>query len=218
MWRGNFRAVRFIVETEKSRSPRSFNAAHLAAVSADAELPPKMTERAVGGRSSVAHSLSSVHIAAINPNPDRLKQLLALDPSALSQVDGLQRQPLHFAAACSTPGPLKLLLARDADRRARDKLKRDPAMFAARAGRVENLRLLLGLAGTVAEEEASGNVRRRYNCHGFAKELKFILQTDLGHADSRLAADASAALSTWRLAVTINYRVLCSVIKSFSLN
>ena len=90
-------------------------------------------------------------------------------------------------------------------------------MFAARAGRVENLRLLLGLAGTVAEEEASGNVRRRYNCHGFAKELKFILQTDLGHADSRLAADASAARSSVRI-VRVNGRWIHEGLQSLHLS
>lgn len=52
-----------------------------------------------------------IHCACINPNGDYLKALLNSVPEhSIPDKDGFK--PMHYAAACEGPGPLKVLLAR----------------------------------------------------------------------------------------------------------
>lgn len=52
-----------------------------------------------------------IHAACINPNGDYLKALLNSVPEhSIPDKDGFK--PMHYAAACEGPGPLKVLLAR----------------------------------------------------------------------------------------------------------
>ena len=50
--------------------------------------------------------MTPLHCACINPNENVLKQLLTVSSEAISVTDNELRRPVHYAAACSSPGPL----------------------------------------------------------------------------------------------------------------
>ncbi|KAG9410352.1 hypothetical protein AC1031_018386 [Aphanomyces cochlioides] len=92
------------------------------------------------------HNIRPIHFAAINPNPAYLQALVdEIEPSSLAEVDRNDWQAVHYAAACSSPEPLKILLNADVDAMARTKQKDLPIGIACCLGRVENVKLLLEL-------------------------------------------------------------------------
>ena len=58
-------------------------------------------------------------------------------------MDELMRKPVHYAAVCVGPGPIKLLLTRGIDPREGDREKLTPLMLASKYGRVHNIHVLL---------------------------------------------------------------------------
>lgn len=59
----------------------------------------------------VSFQITPLHCAAINPNPKYLATLLAATGTrTITDKNGWQ--PIHYAAVCEGPGPLKLLLSR----------------------------------------------------------------------------------------------------------
>ena len=118
--------------------------AHLAAVSADAESLDKVQARSVATPLRWGGGFTAAHLAAANPDATRLAALLKLEPAGPSLFSESRAQPVHVAAACEGPGPLKLLLELGADRRSPGPQKRTPLHVAAAAGRAENVRLLMG--------------------------------------------------------------------------
>jgi ankyrin repeat protein len=65
--------------------------------------------QSVGKKPIGNNTMTPFHCAAINPNVKYLKELL----SAKSEdrlPDSMKRQPIHYAAACTGPDPLKVTL------------------------------------------------------------------------------------------------------------
>lgn len=63
--------------------------------------------QSVGKKPMGNNTMTPFHCAAINPNIKYLKELL----SAKSEdriPDSIKRQPIHYAAACTGPDPLKV--------------------------------------------------------------------------------------------------------------
>ncbi len=53
--------------------------------------------------------ITPIHCAAINPNAKYLSKLLGVLPE-YNLLDRQQKRPIHYAAACEGPDPLKFLL------------------------------------------------------------------------------------------------------------
>lgn len=71
-----------------------------------------------------------------------MAELLAISQQ-FNFTDELLRKPVHYAAACEGPGPLKVLIENGADTREADRDKNTPLHFACRYGRLANVKLLI---------------------------------------------------------------------------
>ncbi len=87
-------------------------------------------------------NVSPIHCACLNPNADILAHLLAVNPEFTNMDDSL-RKPVHYAACCESPEPLKYLASQNIDTREHDNMRTTPLMYAARAGRSHNVGFLL---------------------------------------------------------------------------
>ena len=99
------------------------------------------------------HILTPLHCACINPNGEILNKLLEVCPE-YSFPDETLRKPIHYAAACEGPGPLKVLLEKGVDAREADPLGITPLMIAAIYGRAQNIKTLL-------EKEETSNIHAK---------------------------------------------------------
>ena len=86
--------------------------------------------------------ITPIHLASINPHTEVLEHLLAATPEA-GVMDSSMSRPVHYAACAPTPGSLKLLEKKSMNFKEVNNVKTTPLMFAARAGRLENVRFLL---------------------------------------------------------------------------
>jgi len=86
--------------------------------------------------------LTPLHLASLNPHTEVLEHLLAATPEA-GVMDSAMDRPVHFAACAPTPSNLKLLEKKSMNFKELNNLKTTPLMFAARGGRLENVKFLL---------------------------------------------------------------------------
>jgi ankyrin repeat protein len=104
--------------------------------------------------------ITTVHCAAINPNPEFLGALLEIT-NELSIMDEIMRKPVHYAATCVGTGPLELLLKKGIDAREGDRDKNTPLILACKYGRVHNVRVLIAsanlLEGDINKKNREGN-------------------------------------------------------------
>ncbi|CAK4488669.1 unnamed protein product, partial [Aphanomyces euteiches] len=126
------------------------------------------------------HNVRPLHFAAINPNPAYLQALVdEIGSSGLGEVDFNGWQAVHYAAACTSPEPLKILLEGGSDVMARTKDKDLPIAIACRLGRVENVKLLIEHGGSqVLEAPSSGGFRPIHHAsqHGHSQVVDALLQ------------------------------------------
>ena len=83
-----------------------------------------------------------LHAACINPDPRHLLSLIAACDD-LGYQDSEGRRVVHYAAACTSAGPLKALLDHGCNPSETDKFKVTPLMLAAMYNRVDTAKLLL---------------------------------------------------------------------------
>jgi len=90
-------------------------------------------------------AFTPVHLACINPNTAFLEKLLQINPEAAHTLDRGKKTLLHYAAAASSPDPVKFLLNSNPqlDRNMFDSQRTTPLSVAVRSGRVENIAPLL---------------------------------------------------------------------------
>jgi ankyrin repeat protein/predicted DNA-binding WGR domain protein len=88
------------------------------------------------------YSVAPLHAACINPNTAHLESLIA-QCDDLGYADLENRRPIHYAAACTTADPLKVLLEHGANIQDVDKNKISPLMIAAMYDRVQTATLLI---------------------------------------------------------------------------
>lgn len=172
--------------------------AHLGACGAEA-MPEKLQSRSVTAKLRFGGMLTPAHIAAINPDVTVLQSLLKLEPSVLTMTSDSGVYPVHYAAACTAPGPLRLLLSDyGADRRSNGSDKRTPLHYAAAAGRPENIKVLMGGSGTGIGRSLL-----------FTKEIKVVLARQTPNV--KIGAEGTSLLS--RLLVDMMYRINAEVKK-----
>ena len=56
-------------------------------------------------------NITPMHLSAINPNSDYLAKLISVDPD-FNTPDTAGWRPVHYAAVCQGPAPLKLLIGK----------------------------------------------------------------------------------------------------------
>uniref|UniRef100_A0A158QL91 Poly [ADP-ribose] polymerase n=2 Tax=Haemonchus placei TaxID=6290 RepID=A0A158QL91_HAEPC len=87
-------------------------------------------------------NITPLHTAAINPNVKILERLRTIEPN-INIPDLNNWYTIHYAAVCEGPEPLKFLLKNGASPMALTKQHESPLHVAARAGRKENIKILL---------------------------------------------------------------------------
>lgn len=163
---GNYRVAGHMVEhlgklatSANSYGNRGFNALHVQALKTRAgEELPAYRKQSVLKKSGL--NLTPLHMAAINPNTEVLKQLLASLDYETNHADMNGRLPIHFAAASESPENLKLLIKHGSNPKAADKHGIIPLHLAAKYGRAENIKWLL-YHSTSEEEKFDGKYHDR---------------------------------------------------------
>ncbi|EPB74755.1 hypothetical protein ANCCEY_06180 [Ancylostoma ceylanicum] len=115
-------------------------------------------------------NITPLHTAAINPNVKILERLRTIEPN-INIPDTNNWYTIHYAAVCEGPEPLKFLLKNGAAPSCLTKQHETPLHVAARAGRKENIKILLealaklettdGDAPTIKPEKSMINARTR---------------------------------------------------------
>ena len=103
---------------------------------------PEFKSVSVAKKATANLGITPLHFACINPNVEVLAQLLDVNPD-FNMQDNEMRRPIHYAAACESSGPLKLLLEKGANLADIDMRKVTCLHVAAQARRPENIRLIL---------------------------------------------------------------------------
>ena len=88
-------------------------------------------------------------------------------------------KPLHYAATCISPEPLKLLIDKGANLFDQDLLKRTALHFAAMTGRTENIKWLLEQSSRLSRvRDKSGLSAMAYACkRGEIEPIKAFLDS-----------------------------------------
>eukprot|EP01125_Pyxidicula_operculata_P022385 TRINITY_DN910_c2_g1_i3.p1 TRINITY_DN910_c2_g1~~TRINITY_DN910_c2_g1_i3.p1 ORF type:complete len:2962 (-),score=808.64 TRINITY_DN910_c2_g1_i3:90-8975(-) len=125
--------------------------------------------------------ISPLHMACINPNPKYLAALLDAMPD-FALPDAANHKLVHYAAACVSTEPLKLLFERGGmsiQFKEGNLFGTTPLMIAARAGRVENIKFLFDKE--VEEKEFQKQLQEKKE-----KEAKEKLEKEEeGHAEEK---------------------------------
>ncbi|XP_065199282.1 poly [ADP-ribose] polymerase tankyrase-like isoform X2 [Sycon ciliatum] len=140
---GNRAMAQHMVKKMLGSGGWDMNALHLQSLSDDGKPFDAFREVSVtkkGGSNN--KSIAPVHMAAINPDSKYLAELLKVHGDN-SVSDSEQWRIVHYAAACTADGPLRLLLEKGADMMCVTKEKESPLMIASRLGRADNVKLLV---------------------------------------------------------------------------
>ncbi|VDM39831.1 unnamed protein product [Toxocara canis] len=135
-------------------SSYNFNDLHIQTLLNDSQPLKKFKPVSVLKKGQMNYSITPIHTAAINPNIAYLKALIAVEPN-FNIPDAQNWFTIHYAAVCEGTGPLKLLLDKGTPVALLNKAKDLPLHCAARAGRTENVKLLLEAIHKAREEAAA---------------------------------------------------------------
>ncbi|KAG3044370.1 hypothetical protein PC121_g21947, partial [Phytophthora cactorum] len=214
---GNYRLVRKVVETLEKNGGWGFNELHHKVLADcpddDAATPLLPVFRAVSAIKQAHQTrLRPLHLAAINPNTKYLEELWAVAGDEFSAIkDDQGFEPIHYAAGCESPEPMKFLLEKRCGLFGRTKTRLTPLMCALEAGREETALALLKFAATPGENGGGGQevadklVREKgpggkqaihfAARHGCAKVLEYLL-TECGGAAEVNAVSGGSSKST----------------------
>ncbi|KAI9981476.1 hypothetical protein PInf_009228 [Phytophthora infestans] len=213
---GNYRLVRKVVETLEKNGGWGFNELHHKVLGdglADGNVPLLPPFRAVSAIKQAHQTrLRPLHLAAINPNTKYLEELWAVAGDEFSAIkDDQGYEPIHYAAGCESPEPMKFLMDKRCGLFGRTKTRLTPLMCALEAGREETALALLKFAATPGESGGGGRevadklVREKgpggkqaihfAARHGCAKVLEYLL-TECGGAAEVNAVSGGSNKST----------------------
>uniref|UniRef100_A0A0N5AY30 Poly [ADP-ribose] polymerase n=1 Tax=Syphacia muris TaxID=451379 RepID=A0A0N5AY30_9BILA len=136
---GNRKLAAKLIETYSSYN---FNELHVQTLKNSTQPLKKFLPISVMKKAYRNRDITPLHTAAINPNVLYLKALMAVEAN-FNIADSDSWYTIHYAAVCEGPGPLKLILDKGIQYSLLNKAKELPLHCAARAGRVENVKLLL---------------------------------------------------------------------------
>ncbi|XP_073244839.1 poly [ADP-ribose] polymerase tankyrase-like isoform X3 [Porites lutea] len=139
---GNRKLAGYFVSKGVDKFGFGFNFLHKEVLLNDSEELTSFRSQSVKKKPVENKTILPIHAACINPNGDYLKALLNSVPEhSIPDRDGFK--PIHYAAACEGPGPLKVLLARGADPNDPGPKGVTPLMIACKYGRDENVKELV---------------------------------------------------------------------------
>jgi ankyrin repeat protein len=78
------------------------------------QLKDKIHTASVTKKAPSAGSITPMHLACINPNKEVLRTLIKQN-NDINVLDDKGYKPIHYAAACSDPGPMQVLLENGAN-------------------------------------------------------------------------------------------------------
>ena len=121
-----------------------------------------------------------MHLACINPN-QKILEVLLKNGGETEYQDDKGRKPIHYSALCKGTGPLELLIKKKCNINDREKAGFTPLMHACRAGRYENVKILLeNGADPLAKPAAGQSMGIHFACmkdtENNLKILKLLLQ------------------------------------------
>jgi ankyrin repeat protein len=90
-----------------------FNELHLDVLKLD-KLTKKYHTASITKKANSAGMITPLHLACINPNKNVLITLLEQN-NDINVMDQQNYKPIHYAAACSDPGPMQVLLEKSAN-------------------------------------------------------------------------------------------------------
>jgi len=82
---------------------------HAASLGDDKDMGNKILKQSVTKKANTNKNITPLHCSCINPDPYFLKTLLDANPD-FEVLDDDMRRPVHYAAACESPEPLKHLI------------------------------------------------------------------------------------------------------------
>ncbi|EYC44087.1 hypothetical protein Y032_0472g2060 [Ancylostoma ceylanicum] len=146
------------------------NNLHRETLKAGGTLPERILPVSVLKKGHYNDNITPLHTAAINPDVKILERLRSIEPN-INIPDTNNWYTIHYAAVCEGPEPLKFLLKNGAAPSCLTKQHETPLHVAARAGRKENIKILLealaklettdGDAPTIKPEKSMINARTR---------------------------------------------------------
>ncbi|KAK6753164.1 hypothetical protein RB195_012642 [Necator americanus] len=148
----------------------NFNDLHRETLKSTGSLPDRILPVSVLKKGYDNANITPLHTAAINPNVKILERLRTIEPN-INIPDSNNWYTIHYAAVCEGTEPLKLLLKNGASPASLTKQHETPLHVAARAGRKENVKILLealvklevidGDAPSIKPEKSLINARTR---------------------------------------------------------
>ncbi|XP_066916228.1 poly [ADP-ribose] polymerase tankyrase-like [Clytia hemisphaerica] len=133
-----------------------FNFLHDNLLNFTKEKLPSFKAASVTKKTHVSRSIAPMFCACINPNAKYLQEVLNVHDD-INISDYAQNRPIHYAAACSGPGPLKLLISRGADVTIPNGQKLTPLIIAVKCNRVENSSVLMSCKVAQNEDSDDGD-------------------------------------------------------------
>ena len=121
-----------------------------------------------------------IHLACVNPN-QKILEVLLKNGGEIEYQDDKGRKPIHYSSLCKGNGPLELLIKKKCNINDREKVGFTPLMHACRAGRYENVKILLeNGAYPLAKPDAGQSMGIHFACmkdtENNLKILKLLLQ------------------------------------------
>ncbi|CAG9315884.1 unnamed protein product [Blepharisma stoltei] len=120
--------------------------------------------------------VAPLHCACINPDSTHLKELISqCDDINYPDMEG--RKSIHYAAACTSAEPLKVLLDHGMNPNDMSRDKMTPLMVAAKLNRVENAEILLGKGVNANIKDKKGYAALHYAAeYGCIEMIKCLLE------------------------------------------
>ena len=141
--KGNISIAEYFMSIFTDKETFRYNTLHQMALSQKPNAEKKLdikNKMSINKKSS--QSLTPVHLACINPNYKILEELIK-NGGEIEFLDNKGRKPIHYAALFKGPGPLKVLIDNNCNVNDREKNGFTPLIHACRAGRYENVKILL---------------------------------------------------------------------------
>ncbi|VDN05648.1 unnamed protein product [Thelazia callipaeda] len=205
-----YRAVRYghrqlAANMIESFAKYNFNDLHILTLKNNSEPLKKFTPISVTKKGRLNRNITPLHTVAINPNVNYLEALLATGQQCEPDLDGWDL--IHYAAVCEGPGPLKHLLSLGVSPLGLTKKKQLPLHCAVRAGRLENVEILIEAMQNLdesihSEQMQSGRMRSQKHSQSALQEIKEQKQSINRNVSSFLNAKISSGKTALYIAAS----------------
>ena len=153
---GNISLVEYLMSIFSTKENYNFNKLHqLVTVQKPGAEKNLDIKNKMSSNKKNSLSKTPVHLACINPNSKILEELIK-NGGEIEFQDNIGRKPIHYSAICKGTGPLQLLIKQKCNVNDREKSGFTPLIHACRAGRYENVKILLENGADPMSKPANG--------------------------------------------------------------